>query len=264
MARRADKNDTKFLEQCRVLARRWRDGDPTAFGLTELEVDQFEERVLRAAESRDKARRARNLARARFVGQREAFASLRSLFGALVGSVDVKAKREGPKKAKSVYAAAGIQPPEKPGPLPAPAPPGGFEHELTSGGSIVVTFTIDDGARGGLLFEVQRQMADLDGVTGQWMPLDIVGVKRFEDGDVPKGVSRVLYRVRAMRTTGLKGQWSYPVAIPFGTVRSGGKSGATSEMGSGEGPDDRDAMDAGSHDAGGQIEANAVAAPAST
>jgi hypothetical protein len=226
MARRADKTDTKFLVQCRTLATRWQAADPTAFGLTELEIDQFEARLLAALEARDLAREARNLARARFVGQREAIANLRSLFGALVGSVDVKAKREGPKKAKSVYAAAGIQPPEKPGPLPPPARPGGFGHELTNGGSIVVTFTIDDGARGGLLYEVQRQTADLDGATGEWMPLDIVGVKRFEDDDVPKGVSQVLYRVRAMRTTGLKGEWSYPVTIPFGTMKSEAASAA--------------------------------------
>ncbi|MEQ9097482.1 MAG: hypothetical protein RIE32_14605 [Phycisphaerales bacterium] len=224
MSRRAKRKDAEFLTQCQVLVKRWQEAaDPSAFGVTEAEVGQLLEKVLKAAEAQDKARRARLLARARFVGQREAFAELRGLFGALIGSVDVKAKRVGAKHAKGVYSAAGIDPPEKPGPRPAPAAPGGFDYTLTRGGSILVTFTIDDAARGGLLYEVQRQTMDVDGRVSQWLPMDIVGDKRFLDDGVPAGLQQVLYRVRAMRATGVKGPWSYPVTVPFGTMQTQGE-----------------------------------------
>lgn len=234
MGRRASKGDKAFLVECAVLAKRWDGSDPEAFGLTEADVDAFIDMVGSAAARAREAAEAANLAAARFDAKQEAIASLRARFGALTGAVDVKAKRVGPGKARGVYSAAGIDPPRKGGPLPTPEKPEGFDHTLTRGGSLIVTFAIDDGARGGLLYEVQRQTADLDGAAGEWIPLDIVGVKRFEDGDVPKGVSQVLYRVRAMRTTGLKGEWSYPVTIPFGTMKSEATSAADEDA---DGPD---------------------------
>ncbi|MFI4916602.1 MAG: hypothetical protein ACIAS6_08870 [Phycisphaerales bacterium JB060] len=257
MSRRAKRKDAEFLTQCQVLAKRWQDAaDPSAFGVTEAEVGQFLEKVLKAAETQGKARRARLLARARFGAQREAFAELRGLFGALVGSVDVKAKRAGARHAKGVYSAAGIDPPEKPGPRPAPAAPSGFDHTLTRGGSILVTFTIDDAARGGLLYEVQRQTMDVDGRASEWLPMDIVGDKRFLDENVPSGLRQVLYRVRAMRATGVKGPWSYPVTIPFGTMQS---EAAAGEAG-GEGSMDLDQGEAGAPAPDAQVEAKAASA----
>lgn len=231
MARRADKNDTEFLVQCRVLAKRWQGADPTAFGLTELEVDLFEARLLAALEARDLAREARNLARARFVGQREAIANLRSLFGALVGGVDVRAKREGPKKARSVYAAAGIRPPEKPGPLPTPAMPSDLESTIRTNGEIDLTFKMEDRGRGGLLYEVQRRLVPLDGDPSPWLPVDIIAGKRFTDDDVPTGLREVCYQVRAMRASGKRGDWSCAHIVRFGTVRSAGGAGGVGVVG---------------------------------
>lgn len=222
MARRADRKDADFLIQCRVLATRWQEADPSVFGLTELEVDQFVDMVLQAGEARDKARRARLLAKARFVRQREAFANLRALFGALVGSVDVKAKRAGTGKARGVYAAAGIDPPEKGGPRPAPGEPFDLAYSMRTNGEIEGRFEIDDNARGGLLYEVQRRLVALDDAESPWLPLDIVADKRFVDGDVPAGVRRVQYQVRAMRANGKKGDWSCALSVPFGTIRSAG------------------------------------------
>ena len=222
MGRRAKRKDADFLVQCRVLVTRWREADPVAFGLTELEVDQFEQMVLKADESRDKAQRARLVARARFDAQREAFAGLRGLFGALIGSVDVAAKRAGAKKAKSVYAAAGIDPPARGGPRPTPAEPFDLRHKMRTNGEIEVSFKIDDRGRGGLLYEVQRRLMPLDDPCPPWLPLDIVADKRFVDRDVPAGVRRVQYQVRAMRANGKKGDWSSPLIIPFGTVKSVG------------------------------------------
>jgi len=223
MARRAKRDTAAFLTQCRVLAKRWQDAaDPGVFGLTELEIDRFEEMVLHAGEAREKARRAQNLAKARFVGQREAFANLRGLFGALVGSVDVKAKRAGAKHAKSVYAAAGIDPPEKPGPRPAPSEPFRLAYKTWTNGEIEVSFQIDDRGRGGLLYEVQRRLMPLDEPCPPWLPLDIVADKVFVDRDVPPGLRQVEYRVRAMRASGTKSDWSYALIVPFGTVKSAG------------------------------------------
>lgn len=222
MSRRAKRKDAEFLTQCRVLSARWRDGDPSQFGLTELEVDQFEEMVLKAAESREKAQRARLLAKARFVGQREAFANLRRLFGALVGSVDVNAKRQPAGKRAAVYASAGIDPPEKGGPKPAPPAPTKLEYTMSTSGEVLATFIINDRGRGGLLYEVQRRLVPLDGACQPWLPLDIVADRKFVDADVPPGLRQVEYRVRAMRASGTKSDWSYPLMVPFGTQKNSG------------------------------------------
>lgn len=222
MGRRAERKDADFLIQCKVLAKRWQEADPSVFGLTEPEVDQFLETVLKAADSQGKARRARLLAKARFVAQREAFGELRGLFGALIGSIDVKAKRAGTGKARGVYAAAGIDPPEKGGPRPAPGEPFGLAYSMRTNGEIEARFEIDDHARGGLLYEVQRRLVALDGEESPWLPLDIVAEKRFVDRDVPAGVRRVQYQVRAMRANGKKGDWSCALSVPFGTIRSAG------------------------------------------
>ncbi|MEQ8844795.1 MAG: hypothetical protein RIB58_08055 [Phycisphaerales bacterium] len=220
MGRRADRKDADFLIQCKVLAKRWQEADPSVFGLTELEVDQFVEMVLKAGEARDKAQRARLLAKARFLGQREAFANLRGLFGALVGSVDVKAKRAGARKARSVYAAAGIDPPEKPAPRPTPAEPRALAYKMWTNGEIEVSFQIDDRGRGGLLYEAQRRLMPLGEPCPPWLPLDIVADKAFVDRDVPPGLRQVEYRVRAMRASGTKSDWSSSLIVPFGTVKS--------------------------------------------
>lgn len=222
MSRRAERTDAKFLTQCRVLAKRWQEADPSEFGLTELEVDQFEEMVLKAGEARDKAGRARLLAKARFLAQREAFANLRRLFGALVGSVDVTARRAGAKNARTVYAAAGIDPPEKPAPRPAPSEPFGLAYKMWTNGEIEVSFQIDDRGRGGLLYEVQRRLMPLDEPCPPWLPFDIVADKCFVDRDVPPGLRQIEYRVRAMRASGTKSDWSSSLTVPFGTYKSAG------------------------------------------
>ncbi len=222
MARRADRKTSRFLNKCKTLATRWQDADPAAFGLTELDVDEFEVLVVAARQARLDAHRARLQARAGFVRQREAVARLRARFGALVATIDGRAKREPTGKRAKVYAAAGIDPPVKGGPRPTPAIPTGLKSDSSTNGEIRVRFSIKDRGRGGLLYEVQRQLVPLDGVETPWLPLDIVADKRFTDADVPSGLREVRYRVRAMRASGKKSDWSCAHTVPFGTVRSAG------------------------------------------
>ena len=231
MARRAERDTTKFLTDCRTLATRWQDADPSAFGLTELDVDEFEALLLAASDARSNARKARLVAKARFVRQREAVGRLRERFASLVATIDGRAKREPAKKRASVYAAAGIDPPVKGGPRPTPAMPTKLKSKVRTNGEIEVAFTMEDDARGGLLYEVQRQLVPLEGAESPWLPLDIVGEKRFTDNDVPTGLREVCYRVRAMRTSGKKGDWSCAHAVRFGTLQSAGGVGGVGGVG---------------------------------
>lgn len=222
MARRADRDSATFLNKCGVLVKRWKDRDPAAFGLTELDVDEFEALLVAASQARENAQKTRLLAKARFVRQREAMANLRGRFASLMATIDGRAKREPRGRRAGVYAAAGIDPPDKGGPRPTPAMPAKLESKIVNNGQIRVTFEMADEGRGGLLYEVQRRLVPVEGGWGQasdWLPLDIVAEKRFTDDDVPTGLREVRYRVRAMRASGKKGDWSCDHAVWFGTLK---------------------------------------------
>ncbi|MFI4915178.1 MAG: hypothetical protein ACIAS6_01550 [Phycisphaerales bacterium JB060] len=220
MARRADRDSAKFLTKCGVLVARWKDRDPAAFGLTELDVDEFEALLIAASQARENAHKTRLLAKARFLRQREAMANLRGRFASLMATIDGRAKREPRGRRAGVYAAAGIDPPDKGGPRPTPAMPSGLKTEIVNNGEIKLTFKMEDEGRGGLLYEVQRRLVPVEGPESPWLPLDITAEKRFTDDDVPTGLREVRYQVRAMRSSGRKGDWSSAHTVWFGTVKS--------------------------------------------
>ena len=117
-----------------------------------------------------------------------------------------------------MYAAAGINPPEKGGPRPAPGEPFRLKHTMRTNGEIEVSFIIADRGRGGLLYEVQRRLMSIDGQESPWLPLDVFADKHFIDAHVPAGLRQVQYRARAMRVNGTKGGWSSSLTVPFGTT----------------------------------------------
>jgi hypothetical protein len=231
MARRAKRDSTQFLTECRTLVKRWQGGDPAAFGLTELDVDEFEALLDAASQARLRARQARLLAKARVVGQREAAKKLRERFASLVATIDGRAKREPTNKRATVYAAAGIDPPAKGGPRPAPEMPFDLKSKLSTNGEIELTFKMEDRARGGLLYEVQRRLVPVEGDASPWLPLDTVAEKRYTDNDVPLGLREVQYQVRAMRVNGKKSDWSCAHAVRFGTIASAGDAGEQPQQG---------------------------------
>ncbi len=220
MARRAKRDNTVFLKNCRALVTRWQGGDPAAFGLTELDVDEFEAMLLETLDAVSQAREARSVAKARFLSQRTALAKLRGRFAALVSTIDGRAKREPVGTRGRVYAAAGINPPVQGGPIPTPEMPSELESTLSTNGKIELTFKMEDRGRGGLLYEVQRRLVPLEGETSPWLPLNTIAEKRYTDGDVPLGLREVQYQVRAMRVNGRKSDWSTAHAVRFGTLKS--------------------------------------------
>lgn len=217
MARRADKKQRAFIEDMKVLADHWQQADPASFGLSEQQAQSLIDRYEAAAQSLRNAESARSIAKARTIENRKAIGALRKEFGALSDIIDGVAKSTGD---NDVYARARIAEPGPRTPLPAPPAPTRFTHRVRNDGSIGVRFEIDDGGRGGLVYEVARQLETLDGLTGPIEFLAVISEKRFIDRDVPEGLRAVRYRVRAMRSNGARSDWAHGATVFFGTQKS--------------------------------------------
>ncbi len=227
MARRADKRQQAFIEDMRVLTEHWRQADPASFGVTEQQALALIEKYEAAAESLRQVENARSLARARTIENRKRMGALRTEFGALSEIIDGVAKSTGD---KDVYARARIAKPDRRAPLPAPPPPSSFEHTLRNDGSIEVTFEIEDGGRGGLVYEVQRQLVPIDRLEGPdraYEPLMVVAARHFRDDQVPQGLREVRYQVRALRSNGTRSDWAQGSTVFFGTQKSGSPTSET-------------------------------------
>ncbi len=83
-----------------------------------------------------------------------------------------------------------------PSPVDEPGLPFDFKSSLGSIGELKLTWK-NRGATG-CIYNIQRNV----GGTGQWESLGGVGKKKFVDYTFPIGVSRVEYRVQAVRSTG--------------------------------------------------------------
>ncbi len=218
MARRADKRQRAFIKDMKVLAEHWQQADPASFGLTEQQALALIEKYQAAAESLRQAENARSIAKARTIENRTRMGALRKEFGALSEIIDGVAKSTGD---KNVYARARIAKPDRRAPLPAPPAPTRFKKRVRNDGSIQVRFEIDDEGRGGLVYEVARQLETLDGGRQPIEFLEVIAEKRFIDRDVPEGLRAVRYLVRAMRTNGARSDWAQGAMVFFGTQKSG-------------------------------------------
>lgn len=216
MGRRASKRQDDFIEDMGTLLAHWSQADPASFGLDEDQVRALVDRYEAARGALRSAQRARALARARTIEKRERLAELRREFAGLTEIIDGVAKTSGD---KGVYARARIDPPGPRAPLPAPPAPGGFTHALRNGGAIEVRFEIDDGGRGSLVYEVQRQLQRLGRPEAPFEPLCVIAGRRFIDEDVPEGLRLVRYRVRAIRSNGGRSDWAQGPTVNFGTAK---------------------------------------------
>lgn len=214
MPRRAAKGQAKFLVSMATLARHWQQADPHAFGLTPEQVQMLIDRQEAAHAAFLRAKEARSLARAATLQKDIALDDLRRVFGALSETIDGTAKARGD---RDVYAKARIAPPAEGAPRPAPPPPQMKDHQVRNDGSIVVRYTIDDAGLGGLVYEVRRQVVQLDGTTTPWTTQAVLAAKRYHDEHVPRSVLEVCYQVRALRTNGRSSDWSGAIRVLYGT-----------------------------------------------
>jgi len=116
-----------------------------------------------------------------------------------------------------VYARAGLEKPERKGPLPRPAAPTRLKIKPKTYGELELTFAIDDDGRGNLVYEVRRRCQPIEGDVSPWQPVAVTPKRRVVDEHVPSGLRSIGYQVRALRTNGKTGKWSDERIFPFGT-----------------------------------------------
>jgi hypothetical protein len=228
MARRAPKDDAKFLDICRALATRWQQGTPGDIGLSPQQVDALVELLEETTERTREYVFFKSKARAANHARRRAMARLRRSFGALVRTIDGYARFTGDAE---VYTLAAISPPAKGAPRGEPPRPIPIDAKVLNGGDIEVSFRASgDGA----VYELQRQIVPVEGPIGDWATIASGASKRWIDDCPPRGVAAIYYRARGVRP-GRRGttasEWSEPATATFGkpkpkpTARTGEKQG---------------------------------------
>ncbi|UYV14044.1 MAG: hypothetical protein NCW75_07065 [Phycisphaera sp.] len=217
MPRRADKAQKSFLNQMRHVRDHWAKADPSSFGLSHAQVQRFGREYERALAAHDRVQELRlELARA-MTAKRAAIGTLRGTFGGLSSMIDGLARAS---RDPGVYLKAGIEKPDRKGPLPRPAAPTKLRIKPKTYGELELTFTIDDDGRGNLVYEVRRRRMPLQGETSPWEPVAVTPKRRIVDENVPSGLRSIGYQVRALRTNGKTGEWSDERIFPFGTSAS--------------------------------------------
>lgn len=211
MARRAERRDNEFIEQCLMLASRWEHIGPQTIGLSEADRQAFADM---AAEARTRAQHAlamRNAARNATGSKNISLRALRRRFGALTRRIEGFAL--GSANPKKVLIRASIGEGDKPSPLAAPDKPIPIGVGLLNEGSAMVTFA---GKFEGAIMEVERAV----NMPGQpYAPYEFLG--NFKDGGFidlypPPGAASIWYRARIVRGAGKASDWCYPAMLTLG------------------------------------------------
>jgi hypothetical protein len=109
-----------------------------------------------------------------------------------------------------VFPLASIPPRAKPAPIGAPGKPYSMTTRLGSLGTLGLRWKCDHPAGSvGTMYQISRQLED----AGPFEFLDVVGKKRFVDRTIPAGTARVVYRIRAFRSTKTGPAADFPVSI---------------------------------------------------
>jgi hypothetical protein len=109
-----------------------------------------------------------------------------------------------------IFPLASIPPRAKPSPIGAPGTPYAMTTRLGALGTLGLRWKCDQPAGAvGTTYQISRQL----GETGPFEFLDVVGKKRFVDRTLPAGTSRVIYRIRAFRSTRTGVATDFPVSI---------------------------------------------------
>jgi hypothetical protein len=216
MPRRASKAQSEFLNQMRAFRHQWDKADPSTFGLSTAQIQQFGAEYEQARAAHDRVEDLRTQLAQALAAKRRASNRLRRTFGGLSSIMDGLVRASGD---QGVYTRAHLRKPEKKRPLPTPEAPTDLEITPGANGKLELTFKIADKGRGNLMYEVRRRCESLDGVESAWEPVAVTPKRTVVDDDVPTGLRNIGYQVRALRTNGKVGEWSSERKVPSGVFR---------------------------------------------
>ena len=168
--------------------------DPEGIGTTpeavEAMTDLVEEaRLARVAQAQ--AAIAARVATSRF---NSAIEKMSTAGASIVLQIRAKAGTEG----DTIYTKASMPVPRKKSPVAAPGQPSRFTFQLKQSGELVLKWTCPNPKNAtGTIYQVSRQL----NCTGEFVFIGTAGKKRFVDETLPRGLTGVVYRVQAMRST---------------------------------------------------------------
>jgi hypothetical protein len=183
-------------------------------GSTPEQIDSLEASVAAARTALAEQREAQNKARIATDKLRLALKKMAAEGSAVIARARVTAQSSGD---PLVYGLASIPLPRKGSPLDTPGMPYGFELQLYQNGALELRWECDnpEGASG-TLYEIYRS----DRPDGEFAYIGNTGIKKFVDAKIPRGTSRVTYRIQAARST--KVGTSAFFSVNFGGVGVGG------------------------------------------
>ncbi|CAN5644026.1 hypothetical protein BH09PLA1_BH09PLA1_34570 [soil metagenome] len=128
---------------------------------------------------------------------------------AILLQIRARAQTEG----AGVYSLALLTAPAKASPIGAPGTPTEFTYMLDTRGALKLRWKCKN-PRGavGTIYEVRRSI----GMEGELTFLGTTGQKRLIDDTIPAGTSRIVYQIRAIRSTAV-GDWAM-FNVSFGTT----------------------------------------------
>ena len=136
---------------------------------------------------------------------------------AVAGANIISAIRTKGRTDSAVWALAQIPAPATPSPMPPPGTPSNLKVELDGNGALILTWKCANPAgTSGTLYQLYRAV----GASNEFEYLGGAGEKKFVDGTVPAGATRLTYRIQAVRSTAV-GMWAEFV-VNFGTNAGGG------------------------------------------
>jgi hypothetical protein len=162
-------------------------------GLQEAQVLLLEQKVAAAVEKYKKQYHAQVLARTATSELKRAMRELSQLGASMIAQIRAAQSTTGP----SVYILASIPPPAKKSRIGAPGTPSGFKVKLLPMGEVEIKWKCKH-PRGseGTVYEIRRQIGE-----GKFVPIGIVGEKRFVDETLPAGAASATYQITAIRST---------------------------------------------------------------
>lgn len=198
------------IEFCEAHLAVWA-ANPTAIGITALQVSDLAALVAQARADYDAAEAARNGARSAIETRNISVGSMFDLVADLVKTIRAFAETTND---PSVYPAADIPAPAAPTPTPPPDAPTNLTAMVNTVGHCLLNWK---GSRAvGTQFVLRRQVTPVGGTPGQWTYAGSSVTNDYTDTTVPTGLASVSYVVIAQRASGTS-EPSNTATLTFGT-----------------------------------------------
>lgn len=168
--------------------------DPEAIGTTPEMVATLADQTEAARLALMEQRAAQQAAQSATLRARLAIDAMATTGAAIILQIRSKAQTEG----RDVYTLASLRSPAKPSPIGKPGLPTEFAYTLDARGALLLRWKCKN-PRGsvGTIYEVHRRI----GLNGELTFLGTTGQKRFVDTTIPAGTARIVYQIRAIRST---------------------------------------------------------------